>query len=345
MNKFFSGLCVATLLFSSAVAVSAADYQFYVRNRPFAEAVVVGSSVTAPLDSLLESLGYSWRVEGSNILVSQRKGGGPKIRGGIYKLLLDGVDTCVPLTMKNDRVYVDVETFARAFKLLYKVSEPLEMIDLSVPVNRNAIAANYPPKKDNSSANVQADKGSKDAKDVSGDKGGEKKATHFKQKANKGGLVEVKFSTSDGSSFADKDNTGTPIVINNVDWFKNEAGIDFPPEVRVTSATLSNSSADEVEDVKVDINAIQFDGTVMYTWNKNIGKMSAGESKTLEFDDFFRNDNRTPITIEVVVTHKPQIDKEAEAKAKAAEEAKSKADEGSKGVEGEASSKQVEEKK
>ncbi|MBQ7528420.1 hypothetical protein IJT10_00755 [bacterium] len=321
MNKFFSSLCVATLLFSSAVAVSAADYQFYVRNRPFTEAVVTGTSVSAPLDTLLDSLGYSWRVDGANILVYQRKGSGPRIRGGVYKLMLNDVDSCVPLTVKNDRVYVNVETFALAFKLSYRVSEALETIDLGIPVSKSAVAANYPASKASSSQSVRS--GKEDKKDNQGvtETQGDQNATHFKQKANKGGMVETKFSTADGSSFTPKEQTGSPVLVNSVNWFRNEAGIDFPAEVRVSSATFSNSSASDVEDVKVDINAVLFDGTVMYTWSKDIGKMTAGQSKTVEFEDFFRNDNHTPITLEVVVTHKPQVDKEAEAKAKAAKAA------------------------
>ena len=70
MNKFFYGFLTAAILLGSAASVSAADYDFYVRNRPFkGGAVISGETVKANLDDLLKSLNYTWNLDGSKLYV------------------------------------------------------------------------------------------------------------------------------------------------------------------------------------------------------------------------------------------------------------------------------------
>ncbi|MGM9992557.1 MAG: hypothetical protein ACI376_06915 [Candidatus Bruticola sp.] len=296
MNKFFYGFLTAAILFGSAVSVSAAEYEFYVRNRPFkGSAVVSGETVKACLDDLFTSLQYSWNIDGGKLyvytLAESKKNvkkaavGGPLITSEVSSIVFGGKEFSLPMSSKAGKVIVDVKDFAKAFGLKYSVSPVMGSIDLSAPVSKSQISALSL----SSSAAKSKSGGSSSAV---------KKGSEAKYKLNASGQIET-----DGS------NRESPIVVNDIEWFNNDSGGAYTAEVHMNSAKITNSGAESLTGVKFSVNAVLYDGTVMNSWSADVGTLEGGKSYTLVPDNpVWFNYNRVPVDCKALISHDPPKD-------------------------------------
>lgn len=305
MNKYFIGLLTASMLFGSAIAVSAADYEFFVRNRPFTGASISGKSVEASLSDLLQALGYSWSVQDHKIYVYNQKGKGPAfVDSGVYTIEFDGHSTSVTLNARGGRSMVDVASLAKALDLKYQVSESLNTIDLLIPMSKSKaddMVAAYKKAAGYGKADANKD-GSKDGKDT-------KKASKYKLNAE--GKMEIKFACPYPGSVEPSGSSDSKMVVNSVDWFINDMGsFSVPAEVRLNSVSLTNSG-EPVENVTLKIDISYEDGFSAYSWTKTYPVFNAAQSETFIPDpQVWNNYNRTPISLTVTVTHDPPKEKE-----------------------------------
>lgn len=300
MNKIFYGFLTAAILLGSAASVSAADYDFYVRNRPFkGSAVISGETVKANLDDLLQSLNYTWNVDGSKLYVytaAESKNAvrgaanGPLLTSEISNVVFGGKEFTLPTVLRGGRLIVDVQTFAKYFGLKYSVSSTMGSIDLIIPVTQAQIAAAAPRSSASKSAGKTADSAKKG--------GGEPQ-----YKLNAEGKIET-----DGS------NSQSPIAVNNIDWFNNDAGGAYTAEVHFNSAKITNTGSAPLNGVVFKVNAVLYDGTVVNTWSQNVGTLGAGQSYTLTPDNpIWFNYNRVPVDCKALITHDPpKVEKPAE---------------------------------
>lgn len=301
MNKFFYGFLTAAILLGSAASVSAADYDFYVRNRPFkGSAVISGEAVKANLDDLLDSLNYTWNLDGSKLYVytaaeskkaARGAANGPMLTSDITSVVFGGKEFALPTALKGGRLTVDVQTFAKSFGLKYTVSPAVGSIDLIVPVTKAQVAVATP----RSSVSKGNSKSSGDsAKNGGGD---------VKYKLNAEGKIET-----DGS------NSQSPIAVNSIDWFNNDAGGAYTAEVHLNSAKITNTGNTSLSGVQFKVNAVLYDGTVVNTWSQNVGILEAGQSYTFTPDNpIWFNYNRVPVECKALITHDPpKVDKPAE---------------------------------
>ncbi|MGM9997911.1 MAG: hypothetical protein ACI38Q_00690 [Candidatus Bruticola sp.] len=300
MNKFLYGFLTAAILLGSAVSVSAADYEFYVRNRPFkGSAVISGETVRASLDDLLTSLQYSWNIDGSKLYVytpaeikkSVKKStvGGPLISTEVSSIVFGGKEFNLPMSVKAGKATVDVQSFAKAFGLKYSVSPVLGSIDLIVPVSKAQIVA--------SSSFGSAAKGQSGSSSSSS-----KKGSTPKYKLNANGQIET-----DGS------NGESPIVVNDIEWFNNDSGGAYTSEIHMNSAKITNSGAEPLTGVKFSVNAVLYDGTVVNSWSADVGTLDGGKSYTLTPDNpVWFNYNRVPVECKALISHDPPKDAQDE---------------------------------
>ncbi|MBQ7502082.1 hypothetical protein IJT93_05125 [bacterium] len=305
MNKYFIGLLAASLLFGSAAAASAANYEFYVRNRPFTgTASISGKSVEASLSDLLQALGYSWSVQDHKIYVYNQKGKGPSfVDSGVYTIEFEGHSANITLNARGGRSMVDVASLAKALDLKYQVSDNLNTIDLLAPMSKSkadALAASY--KKAASYGKSGEEDGKEGGKDT-------KKASKYKLNAD--GKMEAKFSCPAPGSLEAAGATDSKVVINSVDWFINDMGsFSIPTELHLNSVSLTNGG-EPVENVKVKVDVVYYDGFSAYSWTKDYPAFAAGQSETFIPDPaIWFNNNRTPVTLSVTVTHDPPKEKE-----------------------------------
>lgn len=300
MNKFFYGFLTAAILLGSAASVSAADYDFYVRNRPFkGSAVISGETVKANLDDLLDSLNYTWNLDGSKLYVytateskktANGSANGPLLDSNITSVVFGGKEFTLPTALKAGRLTVDVQTFAKYFGLKYTVSSAIGSIDLIVPVTKAQVAASTPRSSVSKSAGKNADSAKKSGGEV-------------KYKLNAQGKIET-----DGS------NSQSPIAVNSIDWFNNDAGGAYTAEIHFNSAKITNTGSTSLSGVQFNVNAVLYDGTVVNTWSKDVGILEAGKSYTFTPDNpIWFNYNRVPVECKALIIHDPpKVDKPAE---------------------------------
>ncbi len=116
----------------------AAEPQLFVRNQPFSGPVRHFPTRTlAPLDSLLESLGWEWMVESGQLSVqAPGKGpskGGPALRE-VLPIRLEGRPLRLEQHLQQDRIYVDIDQVAEAFQCQYRRSADGSTMDLYAPL-------------------------------------------------------------------------------------------------------------------------------------------------------------------------------------------------------------------
>ncbi len=300
MNKFFYGFLTAAILLGSAASVSAADYDFYVRNRPFkGGAVISGETVKANLDDLLKSLNYTWNLDGSKLYVYtaaeskksvKGEANGPLLDSNITSVIFGGKEFVLPTALKAGHLTVDVQTFAKYFGLKYTVSSAIGSIDLIVPVTKAQVAAATPRSSVSKGAGKNVDSAKKSGGEV-------------KYKLNAQGKIET-----DGS------NSQSPIAVNSIDWFNNDAGGAYTAEVHFNSAKITNTGSTSLSGVQFNVNAVLYDGTVVNTWSKDVGILEAGQSCTFTPDNpIWFNYNRVPVECKALIIHDPpKVDKPAE---------------------------------
>lgn len=291
MVKYLSGLLIAAVLCTSAVAVSAAEMQFCVRNRPFVGAAVVqNSSVSAALDDLLTALGYSWTVSGSNLAIASERGGGPRLSGQAYNVTLDGAAVKVPQTVKDGRVFVDVQQLAKSFSLSYMPSPVLGTIDLMVPISKSKVSGAAWGKKAAAASETSAAAASA-------------APAAKKQVLNAAGLVET--NGSDNKS---------PIIVVENPWYDSTTGVStYVGEIR-TSCKICNSGDKEVKGVTLVLQVCSLDGQPYVEWKDSIGTMAPGAEVNFVPDPpVWNNYNRTVCKPNIIITHQPiEEDKPAE---------------------------------
>ena len=303
MNKFFYGFLTAAILLGSAASVSAADYDFYVRNRPFkGGAVISGETVKANLDDLLKSLNYTWNLDGSKLYVytaaesnklAKGAANGPMLTSDITSVVFGGKEFVLPTALKAGHLTVDVQTFAKAFGLKYTVSSAMGSIDLIAPVTKAQVAAST-PRSNVSRSSKSSSSSASSAKSGDGQ-------TNYKLNAE--GKIET-----DGS------NAQSPIAVNSIDWFNNDAGGAYTAEVHFNSAKITNTGNTSLSGVQLKVNAVLQDGTVVNTWSQSVGILEAGKSYTFTPDNpIWFNYNRVPVDCKAIITHDPpKVDKPAE---------------------------------
>ncbi|MCR4784024.1 MAG: hypothetical protein K6A35_05850 [bacterium] len=302
MNKFVCGLLTAAVLLGASSTVSAADYDFYVHNRPFKGTAHISSrSVSAALDDVLNALGYTWKVEGNVIAVSSsahsasRSGRAPavKLAGGPalteampYQITFNGTPVNLPVDFKAGRVMVDVESLAKAFDLRYKVSDSMGSIDLLVPITKAQAMANMPKPKEKVEDKKDGAAEAKDGKDA-------KKVDY---KLNDNGKIET-----DGT------NAQSSIKVDNFDWYNNEGTASLPPEIHFNTITISNSGDKPVTGITLSVDALRpDDNSSANSWTTNVGTLDPGKTFTFSPEDsVWTNYSRIPVTCKPLITHDP----------------------------------------
>lgn len=301
MNKVFTGFAAAALLLGMACSASAANYDFYVRNRPFTGAAAISNtSVTAALDDILASLGYSWSVNGTDVIVSgerSSKASGPKLDASVpYKIIFKGTPVYAPLVSRNGRCMVDVKTLAKALGLQYSVSPATGSIDLTVPVSAAAMAQAEARR----AAAVKAADKSKAGAD---DKAGSDSKAAPKYKLNKEGKVET-----DG-----KDASKSPILVDKIDSFNNYTGDMNTSTYNLDSVTLKNSGKDPIKGVSIKCELVNGAGDVYNTWTGNIGDMAPGATKVYTPENpIWYNNSLINVDVKTTITHLPPAEKKVE---------------------------------
>lgn len=279
MARSLAGFVAAALLFVPFVGVDAAGLQLWVNNQEFSAPTVTQSSdVFAPVAPLLKSLGYSWKVNGSNVTVTKAPGGGPALPAGEYSLSVVGAQGVVPVANKNGQASMSVSSFARLAGLSYRTSSTLGTADLIAPVARMNVpgkwgAAASATSADTSKANAQG-----------------------KQVAlNAQGLVET-----------DGNNPDSPIKVLDTPFSDTTtATAAFVGEIRA-STVIVNQGGQPVQNVSIRLDLVNGDGDVYHTWNTVVGTLPAGQKFDFQPDPpIYYNYNKMNLFPKVTVTHTP----------------------------------------
>ncbi len=229
------------MLLSAGIA-QAEDLELFVRNRPFSGQVVTQSgALQASLPELLQSLGYNWSVSGRTVSIntpdSQVTGDNPELKGR-YTLQLDGRGLPVSVHDNGGVPYVNVEAFANAVGLQYKVNRSLGCADLIAPVEKDKVA----------SVASNTTKKAKKAKSA-------------------GGTV-----TTDGTS------PDSPLRLIDMPFTDSTvAGASFVGEVR-TSAVITNTGNKDVKNVYMRLDVVNANGDSYHYWEQHVPVIKAGET-------------------------------------------------------------------
>ncbi|MBI3925194.1 MAG: hypothetical protein HY319_06610 [Armatimonadetes bacterium] len=130
--------CLLALVLAGCLFVPAAGQplELFVKNRPFDGQVrELEGELYAPLAELLQSLGCSWSVEESALVVdTSTAGGGPPLTQAYPTILVDGRPVRVNQHRLGGDIYVGVGELAQAVGAVYRKNHALGTADLYAPL-------------------------------------------------------------------------------------------------------------------------------------------------------------------------------------------------------------------
>lgn len=130
-------------------ASAAQTWTLYVRRAQVSN-VEQGGRVFAPIGDLLTAMGFTWKQEGTTLVLVPGKGGGPEIRSRMVSLAWDGRVATPQTLLVGGRVYVAVKPLAEAMGMTYLASAGIVQVS-SARVSQTdlqravKIAASQPP--------------------------------------------------------------------------------------------------------------------------------------------------------------------------------------------------------
>ncbi|HXE71991.1 MAG TPA: hypothetical protein VNO81_04975 [Candidatus Nitrosotenuis sp.] len=302
-RSFLAG--VALVVLAAAVAWPAA-LKLYVKNRPFKEpTTTVGGKIYAPLDSLLQAMGYSWRLAGDQILISKTSGGGPAISAvGNPRLILDGNPLNVGTSAVQGRLFVDAGALARALGGTYRVNQALGSADISFPVAAGSTSGNWggmtarntPPSPTPPATSPAAPGGGGTPSPAASPQASQP----GKKKVSSGKIITTEFTQEGPGS-----NKESPIQVTRLDFSDSTvAGASYVGEVRVSTEIKNTSPEDDVNQVTLHLQLVDPNGAVLQEWTQKVGVLKVGATYSFTPEPpVWYNYQKMTVRPKVVVEH------------------------------------------